>query len=294
MPAARSSSTAPRGLAGRRRRPRRAADPGDGRADAAGLRAGHRRPDAPGAVAGAAPHARSARPSASALVEQPLMTERARRPGAGKRGRHRAGAAPGRGRRRQRTRAPTRTKRVMRRVLTPIAKFWICKRGSRLRAGGDGMPGRQRLRRGGRRGRDGAHLPRDAAELDLGRRRQHHGAGPAARAAQAATWPPRWRASWRPRAARMPRFDRAGRGAACSASTAPPTRPRPAGWRATSRCWCRPRCCADMRPTTVVRRLLRVAPGRRRAADVICGLLPAAHAVRLRGTAGRGRRLRLA
>ena len=43
------------GLAGRRRRPRRAADPGDGRDDAARLRARHRRPDAPGAVAGAAP-----------------------------------------------------------------------------------------------------------------------------------------------------------------------------------------------------------------------------------------------
>ena len=39
------------GLAGGRRRPRRAADPGDGHHDAAGLRAGHQRPDAPGPVA---------------------------------------------------------------------------------------------------------------------------------------------------------------------------------------------------------------------------------------------------
>jgi hypothetical protein len=46
------------------------------------------------------------------------------------------------------------------------------------------MPGRQRLCGGGRRGHDGAHLPRDAAELDLGRRRQHHGDRPAARLAQ--------------------------------------------------------------------------------------------------------------
>ena len=52
-------------LAGRRGGPRRAADPRDGHADAARLRARHRGPDAPGAVAGAAPHGRSARPSAS-------------------------------------------------------------------------------------------------------------------------------------------------------------------------------------------------------------------------------------
>ena len=81
-------------LAGGRRRPRRAADPGDGHDHAAGLRARHRRPDAPGAVAGAAPHG-----AAQGLRQAPGRAaadeERARRPGAGKRGRHRAGAAPG-------------------------------------------------------------------------------------------------------------------------------------------------------------------------------------------------------
>ena len=49
-----------------------------------------------------------------------------------------------------------------------------------LRTGGDGMPGRQRLCRSRGRRRDGTHLPRDAFEQHLGRRRQHHGAGPAA------------------------------------------------------------------------------------------------------------------
>ena len=49
-----------------------------------------------------------------------------------------------------------------------------------LCAGGDGVPRRQRLCRSRGRRHDGAHLPRDAAQLDLGRRGQHHGAGPAA------------------------------------------------------------------------------------------------------------------
>ncbi len=55
------------------------------------------------------------------------MQQRAGRPGAGKRSRHRAGAAPG-----ARLRPPraTRTSAAMRRLLTPVAKFWICKRGS--------------------------------------------------------------------------------------------------------------------------------------------------------------------
>jgi putative acyl-CoA dehydrogenase len=62
-----------------------------------------------------------------------------------------------------------------------VAKFWICKRGSHFAQeameclGGNGY-----VEEGGR-GRHGAHLPRDAAQLHLGRRGQHHGHRPAAR-----------------------------------------------------------------------------------------------------------------
>ena len=97
-------------LAGGRRRPRRAADPGDGHDHAAGLRAGHRRADAPGAVARAAPHG-----AAQGLRQAPGRAaddeERARRPGAGKRGRHRAGACAWRARSTAPRTARMRTKR---------------------------------------------------------------------------------------------------------------------------------------------------------------------------------------
>jgi putative acyl-CoA dehydrogenase len=65
--------------------------------------------------------------------------------------------------------------RVMARLLTPIAKFWICKRGSHFAQeameclGGNGY-----VEEGGA-GRHGPHLPRNAAQLHLGRRGQHHG-----------------------------------------------------------------------------------------------------------------------
>jgi hypothetical protein len=82
------------GLAGRRRGPRHPADPGDGHADAARLRAGHHRPDAPGAVAGARPHPPA--PGVRQAADRPAAdAQRAGRPGAGKRGGHRAGVAAG-------------------------------------------------------------------------------------------------------------------------------------------------------------------------------------------------------
>ena len=83
----------------------------------------------------------------------------------------------------------SRTRRLMRAPADAGRQVLDLQARQPLRPGGDGVPRRQRLRRGGRRGRDGAHLPRDAAQLDLGRRRQHHGAGPAARAAQGAMPP---------------------------------------------------------------------------------------------------------
>ena len=55
---------------------------------------------------------------------------------------------------------------ALRRVLTPVAKYWICKRGPRRRRRGDGSAGRQRLRRGGS---DRARLPRIAGQLASGK-----------------------------------------------------------------------------------------------------------------------------
>ena len=127
------------------------------------------------------------------------------------------------------------------------------------------MPGRQRLRGGGRRGRDGAHLPRDAAQLDLGRRRQHHGAGPAARAAQGAmrlgrALAARTRAGARraPGAATAwpPRCPRASTAMADRDRGAPPGAGRGAGRAGRA-------AAPDTRRTAVFERLLRFAPGRR-------------------------------
>ncbi|MCK7498866.1 MAG: hypothetical protein MZW92_56190 [Comamonadaceae bacterium] len=103
-----------------------------------------------GAVAGAAPHARSATPSASRSIEQPLMKNVLADLALESEAATALALRLARGGGPHRARDPTSTRRVMRRVLTPVAKFWICKRGSALRAGGDGMPGRQRLRRRGR------------------------------------------------------------------------------------------------------------------------------------------------
>ena len=64
-----------------------------------------------------------------------------------------------------------RARGALARIATAIGKFWICKRGPHARVRGDGVPRRQRLRRRGQHRR--AHLPRDAAQLDLGRLRQH-------------------------------------------------------------------------------------------------------------------------
>ena len=43
--------------------------------------------------------------------------------------------------------------RLLTRILTPVAKYWLCKRMPLLHVRGDGMPGRQRLRRGSARSR---------------------------------------------------------------------------------------------------------------------------------------------
>ena len=126
------------GLAGRRRRPRRAADPGHGRPDAARLRARHGRPDAPGPHLGASTTRANAWPSASASAEQPLMknvladlaieseaaTALALRLARAIDASEQSDAAH------ERVRVDHGHEAVMRRVLTPIAKFWVCKRGA--------------------------------------------------------------------------------------------------------------------------------------------------------------------
>ncbi len=66
-----------------------------------------------------------------------------------------------------------------RRLMTPVEILGL-QNGTRLRLRGDGVPRRQRLRRGRHRGAD---LSRTPGQCDLGRIRQRHGARSAARAA---------------------------------------------------------------------------------------------------------------
>ena len=54
---------------------------------------------------------------------------------------------------------------MLRRVLTPVAKYWVCKRAPAVIAETHGGPGRQWLHRGGP---DRAPFSRGAIELDLG------------------------------------------------------------------------------------------------------------------------------
>ena len=108
----------------------------------------------------------------------------------------------------------------------------------------------------------------------LGRRRQHHGAGPAARAARRRRRRRRSSTSCAARAARTP------------PSTAAPTRllaqidgahagsRRRAGWRATWRCCCRPRCCSRQAPPAVFDAF---CASRLAGASDVFGLLPARH-----------------
>ena len=60
---------------------------------------------------------------------------------------------------------------ALRRVVTPAAKFWICKRAPASDLRGDGGARRLRLHRGKHHA---AALPRGAGQLDLGGLRQHH------------------------------------------------------------------------------------------------------------------------
>ena len=153
----------------RRRRPRHAADSRDGHVDAARLRARHRRPDAPGAGACACTTRRQRNAFGKPLIDQPLMKNVLADLALEVGGRHRARFAS----RAPSTRQTMRTSSCCARLLTPAAKFWICKRGAHFAQEAMEVPRRQRLCGGGRRA--GAHLSRDAAQLDLGRRRQHHG-----------------------------------------------------------------------------------------------------------------------
>ena len=72
---------------------------------------------------------------------------------------------------------------AFKRLATAIGKYWTCKRLPGHAVRGDGVPRRQRLRRGVG---DAAAVPRGAAQLDLGGRRERQRARRPARARQAA------------------------------------------------------------------------------------------------------------
>ena len=114
-----------------------------------------------GALTQAVHHARHRRAFGNLLVDQPLMQNVLADLALESRGFDGARAAPCARVRRKPTIAA-----LLRRVLTPAAKFWVCKRGPHDRRRGDGSLGRQRLRRGGAAR---THVPADAAQLDLGR-----------------------------------------------------------------------------------------------------------------------------
>ncbi len=159
---------------------------------------------------------------------------------------------------------------VMRRLLTPIAKFWICKRGSHFAQeameclGGNGYVEEQGE---GVMARIYREMPLNS---HLGRRRQHHGAGPAARVAHRGTWPRRCSTRSLRRAAHIRRWIERPNGS-WSASTPWPTKRRRGAWPATSRCCCRPRCCSEAaRPCS-----RRFCASRLDGAADVFGLLPA-------------------
>ena len=164
------------GAAGRRAGPRRADDHRDGRPHAPGLRDRRRRRACAAAVASATWHAAHRSAFGTLLADQPLMQQRARRPGHRVRGGDRAGHAPRarlrRGRRRRPTQLrgwPPRSASTGSASALPAHAFEAleCLR-------------RQRLRRGVR---DAAPVPRGAAELDLGGLGQRH-----ARSTSCARW----------------------------------------------------------------------------------------------------------
>ena len=79
------------------------------------------------------------------------------------------------------------------RLMTPAVKYWVCKTRAGLPLRGDGVPRRQRLRRGERAA---AALSRGAGQRDLGGLRQRHGARRGARAERATACSSRcWRRS---------------------------------------------------------------------------------------------------
>ena len=157
----------------------------------------------------------------------------------------------------------------MRRVLTPIAKFWICKRGSHFAQeameclGGNGYVEEQGE---GVMARIYREMPLNSIwegagnimALDL-LRALRTGRG---RALQHELAPAR---------GAHPALDRAGRTRPGRHRRRRPTRRRRAAWRATSRCCCRPRCCSACSPAVFSAFCASRLDG---AADVF-GLLPA-------------------
>ena len=210
------------------------------------------------------------------------VSEAARRPADDARGAGRHGArGRGRGRagdaalplvRSGARRSPAEAARA--RLLTPAVKYWVCKTAPALRLRGDGVPRRQRLRRGGRAG---AALSRGAGQRDLGRLRQRHGARRAARASSR-DGEARARDAGRACAARRSGLPGAAEAVAFigeGALRATPPRRRPAPRSSGSRCWPRPRrwrpACAGNRRHICAHAVRRAARCQLRHRGARCG-----------------------
>ncbi|NIB32730.1 hypothetical protein HBB16_14920 [Pseudonocardia sp. MCCB 268] len=147
-------------LAGRRRGPRRPDDHRDGVDDPARLRARRGRDPARRRHRGRAPRRAPVSAFGARLADQPLMRE-ASPPSWPRRARRRPCSACG-----LRARWTGRDGALLRLAPSRVAKYLVCKRTSAVVAGGPGVLGRQRLRRGSP---DLSRLYREAPlELDLG------------------------------------------------------------------------------------------------------------------------------
>ena len=133
---------------------------------------------------------------------------------------------------------------LLRRIGLAAGKYWVCKRATAARRRGDGVPRRQRLRRGVRHA---AAVPGGAADGHLGGLRQRQRAGHVARHGNPARVHRgavrRTRQDRRPRPAAGRARRRRCQTLADSAtwrpsSTGPARSPRTSRWRCRARCWC--------------------------------------------------------
>ena len=211
-------------------------------------------------VAGAAPRG-APRGLRQASRGAAADAQRARRPRARVGGGDGAGAAP---RAAPSMRRTTRTQSLLRRVLTPAAKYWICKRGPAVAAEAMEVLGGNGYVEDGPMARIYRQMPLNSIWegsgnvmcLDVLRAMAKHPRCLDALAAEVA-----------PATGRDPRFDAFARHA--QGCAAPPRERR--GTRAAvdagaSRCWCRARCCCGSRRISSPTRFARAGSRRRNSA----------------------------